>query len=77
MSSITTKGYFFMYMGGLFTACFGPKGLYAVNTYIKIIKKSCWVMSGLFLNGLLFLHLIGLYCGVYKCRCTVGFMESG
>jgi hypothetical protein len=53
-----------MYMGDLFTTRFGPKGQSAVNTYIKITKRSCWVMSGLYLNGILFLQLIGLYCRV-------------
>jgi len=46
----------FMYMGDLFKTCFGRKGPSAVNTYIKITKKSCWVVSGLYLNGILFLN---------------------
>jgi hypothetical protein len=45
-----------MYMGDLFTTRFGPKGPSAVNTYIKITKKSRWVMSVLYLKVILFLQ---------------------
>jgi len=42
------------------TRCFGPKGPSSGNTYIKITKKY-WVMSGLYMNEISFLQLIGLY----------------
>jgi len=54
-------------MGDLFTTCFDPKGLSAVNTCIKINKKSCWVMSGLYLNGnLINRFILQGNCGVYE-----------
>ena len=49
-----------MCMGDLFTACFGPNEPFSGNTNIKIIKKSYWVMSGLYKN-VSFLQLITLY----------------
>jgi hypothetical protein len=50
-----------MYMGDLFTACFGPNEPSSCNTNIKIIKKSSWVMSGLYTIEVSFLQLITLY----------------
>ena len=41
-----------MYMGDLFITCFSPKRPSSGNTYIKITKKSYWVMSGLYINEL-------------------------
>jgi hypothetical protein len=42
----------------LFTG-FGPKDLSAGITYIKITKKNCCVMSGLHVNEVSLLRLIG------------------
>jgi hypothetical protein len=50
-----------MYMGDLFTTCFGPKGPSLGNTYIKNTEKSYWVMTGLYTNWNSFLQLISLY----------------
>jgi hypothetical protein len=47
-------------MGDVFTTCFVPKGSYSGNTYIKIIEKSYWVMSGLYINEVSILQLIGV-----------------
>jgi len=60
-------------MEDLFKTCFGLKGTSAVNTYIKFTKKSCWVMSGLCLNGILFLQLIGLLKNKKPTRCHLLF----
>ena len=50
-----------MCMGDLITACFGPNEPSSCNTNIKIIKKSYWVVSGLYTNEVSFLQLITLY----------------
>ena len=52
---------FIMSVGDFFTTCFSPKSLLTGITYIKIIKKSYWVMSGSHVNETLFLQLIGLF----------------
>jgi len=36
-----------MHMSGLFKTCFSPKGPSSADPYIKIIKKTYWVMSSL------------------------------
>lgn len=50
-----------MYMGDLFTACFGPNEPSSCNTNIEIFKKSYWVVSGLYTKEVSFLQLIALY----------------
>jgi len=37
-----------MHISDLFTTCFGPKGSSRDDPYIKITKKSYWVMSDLY-----------------------------
>jgi hypothetical protein len=37
-------------IGDLFTACFGSNEPSSGSTNIEIIKKSYWVMSGLYTN---------------------------
>jgi len=54
-----------LYVRDLFTTRFGPKGSYHLqvigSAYIRIIKKSYWVMSGVYVNEISFLQLIGSY----------------
>jgi len=50
-----------MSVGDFFTTCFSPKGLSSGITYIKITKKSYWVMSGSHVNETSFLQLISLF----------------
>jgi len=33
------EGLFIMYLGDLFTTCFGPKGLSSGNKYMKVIRR--------------------------------------
>ena len=40
-----------MRMSDWFTTCFCPKRPSSDDTYIKITKKSYWVMSGLYICG--------------------------
>jgi hypothetical protein len=57
-------------VGDLLTTCFGPKG---PSSGIKVTKKSYWVVSGLYVNGISFVQLIGLYrmvIGVCVCVCV-------
>jgi hypothetical protein len=59
-----------MYVGDLLTTCFGPKGPFSS---IIVTKKSYWVVSGLYINGISFVQLIGLYrtvIGVCVCACV-------
>jgi hypothetical protein len=41
-------------IGDRFTTCFGPEGPSSSNTYIKITKERYWVMSGLYVNEIIF-----------------------
>jgi hypothetical protein len=49
-----------MYMGNLFTACFGPKGPSSANPFVKITEKSYWVMSGVYKSHLYVHHTLSL-----------------
>ena len=46
-----------MYMGDLFTICFGPKGPSPGNTFIKITQKSYWVMSGVYMCVYIYIYI--------------------
>jgi len=50
-----------MYIGDLFTKCFDPKLPSSCITYIKINWKIYCVVSGLYINEISFLQLIGLH----------------
>jgi len=52
--------FFIMYMGDLFTTCFGRRGPFSSNTCIKIANECYWDASGLYINEILFIELIGL-----------------
>lgn len=55
------SGLFIMSVGNLFTTFFIPNVLPSGIAYIKITKKSYLVMSGLHVNEISFLQLIGLF----------------
>jgi hypothetical protein len=55
------KGLLITHMGDLYITCFISQGSYSGNTYIKVTKKSSWFKSGLNINEISFLKLIGLY----------------
>jgi len=49
-----------MYMGDLFTSCFGPKGPSSGNTFIKTTYKSYWIMGGVYMFVCMYINLISL-----------------
>jgi len=62
--------FFIMYMGKKCTKCFGPWGPSSGNTYIKITKKSCWDVSCLYINCLIFKvnqFILKGNWGAYRC----------
>jgi hypothetical protein len=42
--------------------------LQVIHIHIKIMEKSYWVVSALYINGISLVQLIGLYCTETCCK---------